>query len=105
MGENIPDAVEHRCWKESDGPRPRVHCWPRTGRPALYVRSHNRWRYAPVEARQDWADGSVVYQVAVDLRGDTTVSSRAYAWPQPGLRLAHTPGPADGYEAGAGARP
>jgi hypothetical protein len=40
-------------------------------------------------AKQVWADGSVHYQVAVDLLGDTTVSVRMYRWPQPGLRAAH----------------
>ncbi|MFF3327775.1 hypothetical protein [Streptomyces sp. NPDC002889] len=40
-------------------------------------------------ARQDWADGRVVYQVAVDLEGTTKVTARLYAWPQPGLRIAH----------------
>jgi hypothetical protein len=40
-------------------------------------------------AKQVWADGSVRYQVAVDLLGDTKVSARLYRWPQPGLRAAH----------------
>ncbi|MER8225422.1 hypothetical protein ABTZ58_33690 [Streptomyces sp. NPDC094143] len=34
-------------------------------------------------ARQDWADGTVHYQVEVDLRGDASMSVRVYQWPQP----------------------
>lgn len=89
MNETIPDAVEQSCWSPGDGPRPRVWCWPRTDRPALYVRSGNRWRYAPVQARQDAPNGRTAYQVAVDLDGSTTVTTRLYGWPQPGLRIAH----------------
>jgi hypothetical protein len=61
------------------------------GRPssAQRVGSHGRWRYAVVEARQDWSDGRVFYRVSVDLRGDTSVTSRLYQWPQPGLRVSH----------------
>lgn len=51
----------------------------------------DEWRYAPVYARQDYADGSVVYQVSVDLLGDTTATHQLYTWPQPGLRIAHGP--------------
>ncbi|MER5916441.1 hypothetical protein ABT124_40145 [Streptomyces sp. NPDC001982] len=40
-------------------------------------------------AKQVWGDGSVYYQVAVDLLGDTSVTARLYRWPQPGLRSAH----------------
>jgi hypothetical protein len=52
-------------------------------------------------ARQNWADGRVFYQVSVDLRGDTTVTAVLYEWPQPGLRVAHGPQPADGDRRGA----
>ncbi|WP_455357156.1 hypothetical protein [Streptomyces sp. SYSU K217416] len=44
---------------------------------------------APVTARQDRADGTVVYQVAVDLDGSTSATTRLNAWPQPGLRVGH----------------
>ncbi|MER6522050.1 hypothetical protein ABT246_35030 [Streptomyces sp. NPDC001553] len=42
-------------------------------------------------SRQDHADGRTVYQVAIDLDGSTSVRSRLYAWPQPGLRVARRP--------------
>jgi hypothetical protein len=66
-----------------------VWTWPRTDRPALWVWSGGRWRWAEVTAKQVWADGSTYYRVAVDLNGDTSVTSQLYKWPQPGLRLAH----------------
>ncbi|WP_406003257.1 hypothetical protein [Streptomyces sp. NBC_00829] len=31
----------------------------------------------------------MVYQVAVDLGGSASVTTRLYAWPQPGLRVGH----------------
>jgi hypothetical protein len=80
-----------RPWRPGDGPRPRVTTWSPGNRPALAVWSHGKWRYAPVVARQDWADGTVRYQVEVDLRGDARVSVRMYQWPQLGLRAAHSP--------------
>ncbi|MFJ4012657.1 hypothetical protein [Streptomyces sp. NPDC090026] len=39
-----------------------------------------------VRARQDFPDGRVVYQVDIDLRGDTSVTTRFNAWRQSGLR-------------------
>lgn len=52
----------------------------RTGdRPALAVWSCGAWRFAPVKARQDHADGRTVYQVAIDLDGSTSVLSRPAA--------------------------
>lgn len=85
-----PVAEEARPWRrEQDGARPQVATWPNTDLPALWVRSSAGWRYAQICARQIWADGSVYYQVEVDLRGDTTVTTtRLYWWPQPGLRMA-----------------
>ncbi|GAA4759447.1 hypothetical protein GCM10023329_00240 [Streptomyces sanyensis] len=77
------------------GPRRRCGPWPPGDRSTLKVWSHGAWRYAPVRARQDFPDGRVVYQVDIDLRGDTSVTTRSYAWPQPGLRREHgtrTPG-------------
>ncbi|MEU1502893.1 hypothetical protein [Streptomyces sp. NPDC005732] len=52
-------------------------------------------------ARQDWADGSVHYQVSVDLHGDLLVVLRLYRWPQPGLRVVpdSDPEPAAGEDA------
>ncbi|MFK0026053.1 hypothetical protein [Streptomyces sp. NPDC090798] len=50
--------------------------------------SAGRWRHAPVLARQDWPDGTVRYQVEVDLLGDTTVRVLTCQWPQPGLQVA-----------------
>ncbi|MGK5692019.1 hypothetical protein ACSNOJ_03745 [Streptomyces sp. URMC 128] len=46
------------------------------------------WRYAPVRARQNWPDGTICYQVEVDLLGDRRVRILTYEWPQPGLRVA-----------------
>ncbi|MFD8477259.1 hypothetical protein ACFV2E_35260 [Streptomyces globisporus] len=89
MSDFILESVGRRPWREADGPPPVVRCWPPAHRPALYVWSHGRWRYAPVHARQTYADGTVAYQVTVDLAGDTTVTWRLYGWPQPGLCLAH----------------
>ncbi|MGW5434481.1 hypothetical protein ACWET9_46445 [Streptomyces sp. NPDC004059] len=45
--------------------RPKVTTYPRVGDPALEVFSHGAWRWAPVTARQDWADGRDFYQVSV----------------------------------------
>ncbi|MFF9638789.1 hypothetical protein ACF1D2_29945 [Streptomyces bacillaris] len=87
----IPDAVPRRPWRPEHGPEPTVRCWHGAGRPALLVRSAGKWRYAPVHARQDYANGSVAYQVTVDLLGDTTATHQLYTWPQPGLRVAHGP--------------
>jgi hypothetical protein len=84
----IPDAEPARPWRPEDGPKPTVWTWPTTDRPALRVMSAGKWRYAPVLARQDWPDGTVRYQVEVDLLGDTTVRALTYQWPQPGLRVA-----------------
>ncbi|GAA3015319.1 hypothetical protein [Streptomyces fulvorobeus] len=86
---DIPDAVERQPWQPTDGPAPTVRCWPPAAQPALYVRSGGRWRYAPVHARHEYPDGTVAYQAAVDLHGDTSVTVRLYPWPQPGLRRAH----------------
>ncbi|MFD4933365.1 hypothetical protein [Streptomyces virginiae] len=82
------EPVESRPWN-GHGQEPTVWTWPAGDRPALYVWSLNQWRYARVHARQDWPDGKIVYQVAVDLDGSTTTVSRSYPWPQPGLRRAH----------------
>ncbi|MFI1787459.1 hypothetical protein ACH40D_03180 [Streptomyces olivaceoviridis] len=84
----IPDAQPARPWREEDGPRPEVWTWPRADRPALKVMSGGKWRHAPVLARQNWRDGTVRYQVEVDLLGDTTTRIVTYQWPQPGLRVA-----------------
>ncbi|MBY8868717.1 hypothetical protein [Streptomyces sennicomposti] len=85
----IQEPEPARPWRPEDGPEPVVWTWPKGDRPALAVWSAGRWRYAPVMARQDWPDGTVRYQVEVDLFGDTSVRSRTYQWPQPGLRTAH----------------
>ncbi|WP_433860217.1 hypothetical protein [Streptomyces kronopolitis] len=88
--ETIPEPTEARPWRQpEDGPEPKVTTWPPGDRPALRVWSHGKWRYAPVMARQDWADGRVFYQLSVDLTGGTSVTARMYQWPQPGLRVAH----------------
>ncbi|MEU5748174.1 hypothetical protein ABZ804_21880 [Streptomyces sp. NPDC047726] len=85
----IPEPQPASPWRADDGPSPKVWVWPRTDRPALRVWSAGRWRYAPVLARQDWADGKPRYQVQVDLAGDTNTTVVLYEWPQPGLRAAH----------------
>lgn len=87
--DGIPEPVPARPWRPQDGPPPVVWTWPRSDPPALLVWSHGHWRRATVTAKQVWADGSVRYQVSVDLRGDTRVRMRTYQWPQPGLRVAH----------------
>jgi len=87
--DEIPEPEPSRPWRPEDGPEPVVWTWPKTDRPALAVWSHGAWRWAEVTAKQVWADGSVHYQVAVDLRGDTSVTAQLYRWPQPGLRVAH----------------
>lgn len=83
------EPEQARPWRTEDGPRPVVWTWPRGDRPALQVWSAGQWRNAPIAARQDWADGTVRYQVEVDLRGTTEVTVCTYQWPQPGLRVAH----------------
>lgn len=88
----IEEARPARPWRPEDGPSPEVWTWPRGDRPALWVWSAGRWRYAPVLARQNWADGTVRYQVEADLLGDTTVTVHAYQWPHPGLRQARRSG-------------
>ncbi|MEU1592709.1 hypothetical protein ABZ468_07580 [Streptomyces sp. NPDC005708] len=85
----IPEPEPARPWRPEDGPEPVVWTWPRSDPPALWVRSGGAWRFATVLARQDWADGSVYYQVAVDLHGGSLVSARLYRWGQPGLKVAH----------------
>ncbi|MFE9993472.1 hypothetical protein [Streptomyces avermitilis] len=93
MSEEIREPEEARPWRgPDDGPWPVVRTWPGGARPALEVWSAGRWWQARVMARQDWADGSVYYQVSVDLRGDTSVTTRLCRWPQPGLRVAHGSG-------------
>lgn len=62
--------------------------WPRTDRPALWVHANGAERYAPVLAKQQWADGSEYYQVEIALHGDRRVGMRLYRWHQPGLRMA-----------------
>ncbi|MGI5143853.1 MULTISPECIES: hypothetical protein [unclassified Streptomyces] len=57
--DTIPEPA--RPWRPEDGRQPVVWTWPRSDPPALWVRSGGAWRYATVMARQDWADGSVVY--------------------------------------------
>ncbi|MFF4543679.1 hypothetical protein ACFY1J_05440 [Streptomyces sp. NPDC001406] len=90
----IPEPEAARPWRPEDGPKPEVWTWPNADRPSLKVWSAGAWRSARVMARQNWADGSVRYQVEVDLRGDTMVTIRTYQWPQPGLRKAHGSGSA-----------
>ncbi|MET9603155.1 hypothetical protein [Streptomyces sp. NPDC006459] len=92
MSTTLTKPVESRPWRPEDGPQPRVWNWPPGDRPALYVWSQGRWRYAPVLARHDRTDGCVAYQVSVDLDGSTSVVARTYAWPQPGLRQARRSG-------------
>ncbi|MER6392797.1 hypothetical protein ABT236_30580 [Streptomyces sp. NPDC001523] len=92
MSETEPvEPVALRPWSPVDGPVPRVWTWPAGDRPALAVWSCGAWRFAPVTSRHDYADGRVVYQVAIDLDGSTSVRSRLYEWPQPGLRVARRP--------------
>ncbi|MFC9280895.1 hypothetical protein [Streptomyces collinus] len=88
----IPEPEPARPWRPEDGAPPEVWTWPSGDRPALEVFSAGKWRYAPVMARQNWADGSVRYQVEVDLQGTRSITARTYQWPQPGLRKCHDSG-------------
>ncbi|MEU6965133.1 hypothetical protein [Streptomyces chrestomyceticus] len=67
-------------WREGDGPRPRVSCWPAGARPALYVTLRRggraEERYAPVTARHDYQDGRVAYHVEIKVVDGTV--HRAY---------------------------
>ncbi|MEU8434562.1 hypothetical protein AB0F18_16885 [Streptomyces sp. NPDC029216] len=92
MSTTLTEPVESRPWRPESGPRPRVWSWPAGDRPALWVWSCGAWRYGVVMAKHDYADGRVIYKVAVDLDGATSTVSRFYAWPQPGLRRAHGSG-------------
>jgi hypothetical protein len=83
----VPEPEVACPWRPEDGHRPKVWTWPRTDRPALWVRSHGAERYAPIIAKQEWADGTVHYQVEIDPHGDRRVGMRLYRWPQPGLRI------------------
>lgn len=85
----ITEPPQARPWRPSDGPEPTVATWPPGRRPALWVWAGGSWRHGSVQSRQEWADGRVFYQVAVDLRGDTAVTTRLYQWPHEGLRTAH----------------
>ena len=104
VSEERREPVPVRPWCREDGPPPVVWTWPLDDPPALWVWSCGAWRWAAVRARQDRADGSTVYQVAVDLDGDTTVTTRSYLWPQQGLRVAHRSASAPSREAGGGGR-
>ncbi|MGW1800017.1 hypothetical protein ACWCQN_29695 [Streptomyces sp. NPDC001984] len=88
---SIPESTPARPWRRDDGPEPKVTVYPRVGGPVLEVFSHGAWRWAPVAARQDWADGRVFYQVSVRLTDTTGGTRRLYQWPQPGLRIAERP--------------
>ncbi|MEV7512034.1 hypothetical protein AB0O57_29170 [Streptomyces sp. NPDC091201] len=90
MSGEIAEPLECRPWQPEDGPAPTVWSWPAGDRPALWVWSRGDWRYAAVQARHTYPDGSVIYQVAIDCDGSTSVVSRSYPWPQPGLRPART---------------
>ncbi|MGW0631137.1 hypothetical protein [Streptomyces sp. NPDC002758] len=85
---DIPGPAPARPWRREDGPKPKATVSPRVGGPVLEVWSHGTWRWAPVAARQDWADGRVFYQVSVHLTDTTGGTRRLYQWPQPGLRIA-----------------
>ncbi|MFF1284313.1 hypothetical protein ACFVY4_26675 [Streptomyces sp. NPDC058299] len=100
----VPEAEPARPWRPEDGPRPVVWTWPRADPPALWVGAHGAWRWATVTAKQVWGDGTVYYQVTVDLRGDTTATVCLYRWPQPGLRVAHRSGCQPTTEVDAGAQ-
>ncbi|MFH9970208.1 hypothetical protein ACH4PR_55150 [Streptomyces mirabilis] len=91
MSEDAVEPEQARPWRAEDGPRPRVQTWPSSERPALWVWSCGAWRWARVVARQDWPDGRIAYQVEIDAAGTTSVSTRAYWWPQSGLRVARSP--------------
>ncbi|MGW6410473.1 hypothetical protein ACWF95_25235 [Streptomyces vinaceus] len=92
MSTTLTEPVESGPWRPEDGRPPTVWSWSAGDRPALWVWSCGAWRYAAVMARHDWADGRVIYKVAVDLDGSTSTVSRFYPWPQPGLRRARGSG-------------
>ncbi|GGY16920.1 hypothetical protein GCM10010358_80640 [Streptomyces minutiscleroticus] len=59
MDSDLPEPEPPRPWHPEEGPEPRVRTWPPGDRPALAVWAHGAWHYAPVTARQDFADGSI----------------------------------------------
>lgn len=89
-------AEEARPWSPESGPRPRVTVYNRGREPALWVYAAGQWRYAVARARLDHADGRTAYRVNITLPdaegGEDAAYSRAYWWPQPGLRAGHGPG-------------
>lgn len=89
VSEQIDAPEQVPPWRPEDGPAPRVWCWPPGDQPALYVYDGGRWKYAPVMARLDHADGRTEYQVTLQSDPDRGTVHRAYWWPQPGLRRAH----------------
>ncbi|MFI0264783.1 hypothetical protein ACH4OW_37985 [Streptomyces sp. NPDC017056] len=70
--------------------QPRVRCRPAGDRPALYVYGSGTRKYAPVMARLDHANDRTEYQVALQTSRDRGTVHRAYWWPRPGLRPAHS---------------
>ncbi|MFI6415376.1 hypothetical protein [Streptomyces sp. NPDC050585] len=90
MSSSIPVPAEERPWSPGDGPEPAVTTWPPGHRPAMHVWDGSRWRYAPVQSRQDHPDGRTVYRLLVPA-GEDGRSVRSYRWPQDGLRPAHGP--------------
>ncbi|MFD5428274.1 hypothetical protein [Streptomyces sp. NPDC127084] len=85
MNEISLEPAETRPWRPEDGAPPQVWLWPQGHAPALLVYTGKRWRWALVTARQDWANGRVVYQATITVHGSTT--THLYPWPQPGLRV------------------
>jgi len=75
-------------WREAHGPRPTMRSWDYADRPALEALIDGRWRYCPVGARADYADGRVAYHVTVWTLRTGGGTHRAYWWPQEGLRVA-----------------
>lgn len=78
-------------WRPEYGPKPTVWTWPPGDRPALRVLANGAWRYAAVEARHNYEDGRVAYQVLIDVDGSGSMTHRTYWWqPESGrMKRAH----------------
>lgn len=80
----LPNAVEARPWRPGAPPIRRRRYWRMGCGPPCEVRLGGEWRRARVTARQDLADGRIVYHLHVVA--DTLISPRAVYWDPATLR-------------------
>ncbi|MEU5838626.1 hypothetical protein ABZ820_33840 [Streptomyces diacarni] len=76
------DAVEARPWRRGEEPEPRYRFFPYSEAPGLSIRVQGRWHHAAVRAREDRADGRVIYHVEISLTvgGVRGTYRKAYVW-------------------------